>query len=173
MAGEMFTLSVYKENPMANKHLLMQRMIRLYKEKTGKTEIDMKEVAEFAVSKGWRVPPPTSPLERLAREFAQAARDEIRHDKKTKKPYRANHAVPGKQGHFFWVDIDEAPREPMRKSLIARREQMVGDGLQLTLDADHWNRINPEEKPIIMPMDFTDDVLWRQNAPGNNKKKVS
>jgi hypothetical protein len=173
MVGEILPLSVYKENKMANKQQLRQRMLHLYRKETGIKEVDMKELAKFALAKGWKVPAPISPLERLAKEFAQAAREEIRHDKKTGKPYRANHAVEVKQGHFFWVDIDEAPRAPMVKSLIARREQMVGDGYQLTLDADHWNGIHSDEKPIIIPMDFTDDVEWRKNAPEDKKNKAS
>jgi len=68
----------------------------------------------------------------------------------------------------FWVDIDEAPRKHMHKSLVNRREQMVGDGLQLTLDSDHWNSINPNEEPINLPIDFTDDIEWRKNAPDEN-----
>jgi hypothetical protein len=35
----------------------------------------------------------------------------------------------------------------------------------LTLDADHWNAINPNEEQIVMPMDLTDDILWRKNSP--------
>ena len=38
---------------------------------------------------------------------------------------------------------------------------MVGDGLQLTLDAMHWNSINPKEDPIVIPLDFTEDVEER------------
>jgi hypothetical protein len=52
----------------------------------------------------------------------------------------------------------------MQKSLIQRREQMIGDGLQLSLDADHWNRINSTEEPIQIPLDFTDDVIERKLA---------
>jgi len=70
----------------------------------------------------------------------------------------------------LWIDIDEAPRKHIHKSLIARREQMVGDGLHLTLDADHWNNIHPAEEPIVMPLDFTDDIEWRKNAPDEDKK---
>ena len=58
----------------------------------------------------------------------------------------------------------------MLKSLVQRREQMVGDGLQLTLDALHWNSIHPSEEPINLPLDFTDDVEWRINAPDEEKK---
>ena len=53
----------------------------------------------------------------------------------------------------------------MHKSLIMRREQMVGDGVQLTLDAMHWNNINPKEEPITIPLDFTEDNEERLNTP--------
>lgn len=107
---------------------------------------------------------------RLAEKFARAAREEIRHDPTTGRPYRANHAVTTTQGGqqlVFWVDIDEAPRKIMKKSLVQRREQMVGDGLQLSLDADHWNARHSDEKPI--EIDLTDDVTWRKNAPEEKK----
>jgi hypothetical protein len=150
---------------VASDRVQKQYVIRRYKEETGKTEISMKEVVTHAIMNGWIVAPaPVDPLDRLARDFSDAARDEIRHDKKTGKPYRANHAISTKQGHL-WVDIDEAPRKPMHQSLMMRREQMVGDGLQLSLDADHWNSIHPSDEPIDVPLDFTDDVLWRKNVP--------
>ncbi|MFA4826604.1 MAG: hypothetical protein WC593_15755 [Methanoregula sp.] len=158
---------------MANKQILAQRMYRLYKEKTGIKEVDPKEVAKFALEHGWTPPKPISILDRVAKEFTQAMRVEMRYDKKTRKPYRANHAVEYKQGHFFWVDIDEAERHHMQKSLISRREQMVGDGYSLTLDADHWNGVNPGEQPINVPMDFREDIAERKAADFDKKKKIS
>jgi hypothetical protein len=158
---------------MATKHQEMQRLIRHYKDVTQKTEVNMHEVAQFAVGKGWPLPRPIAALDRLAKEFSEAAREEIRHDKKTGHPYRANHAVTtayGAKQLTLWVDIDEAPRKPMLKSLVQRREQMVGDGLQLTLDAMHWNNIHPTEDPIKLPLDLTDDVEWRLNAPNEGEK---
>jgi len=150
-----------------------QNLIRHYKDVTGKTEIDMKDVAKFAMGKGWKMPEPVSALDRLAKEFSQAARDEIRHDQTTGKPYRANHVIIHKQGDeqfHLWIDIDEAPRKPMVKSLMMRREQMIGDGLQLSFDMDHWNNINPKEEPINIPMDFTEDIEERKNALNTAKK---
>lgn len=144
-----------------SKHKEMQHLIRSYKSETGETEVSMHEVANWAVNKGWPLPVPTDPIERLAAEFTQAAREELKIDELTKQPYRVNHAYQVGQ-MTFWIDIDEAPREPMRKSLIARREQMVGDGLQLTLDADHWNTIHPDEEPIQIPLDFNQDIQWRK-----------
>lgn len=151
-----------------SKHHEMQKLIRYYKRETGVREVDMHEVAKFAVSKGWPLPEPADPLDRLSREFAAAAREEVRKDKKTGEPYRANHVYSVQQGDLFvrlWVDIDEAPRAPMLAAFTMRREQMVGDAMQLTLDVEHWNRANKQEEPIQMPMDFGPDVEWRRNAP--------
>lgn len=145
----------------------MQGLIRLYREETGAVEVDMHLVAKFAVRKGWRLPKPPDPLDVLSAEFSQVAREEIRRDAQTGLPYRANHAFAVKQGAtqlFLWIDIDEAPRPIMVKSLISRREQIVGDVVQLSLDAEHWNRIHPEDEPIAIPADFTDDVEWRRNG---------
>jgi len=158
---------------MANKQQRMWRVIRLYKETTGRTEIDMHEVAKFAARKGWPLPKPVDPLDLLAKELSQAAREEVRRDKATGQPYRANHAMTvrrGTQQMTLWIDIDEAPRKPMVKCLVQRREQMVGDGLQLTLDADHWNSIHPEDEPIDLPMDLAPDIDWRKNSPNEGSK---
>ena len=50
---------------------------------------------------------------------------------------------------------------------------MVGDAVQLTLDMQHWNNKNPNEEPIVIPVDFTEDVEWRQNAPDAEKGKLA
>ena len=147
--------------------------MRFYKGETGKTEVNMHDLARFAVSQGWKLPTPPNPLDMLAQEFAQAAREETRHDSVTKRPYRANHAITITQGQeqlHLWIDIDEAKRGPMLKSLVQRREQMVGDGLQLSFDSEHWNRINPSEEPIDLPMDLGPDIEWRKNAPEEDEK---
>src|SRR5207253_11404978 len=105
---------------MATKHQEMQRLIRQYKFETKNTEVNMHEVAQFAVDKGWPLPRPIAALDRLAKEFSQAAREEIRYDRNTGKPYRANHALTGPQGAIkmtLWVDIDEGRRKSMLNSL--------------------------------------------------------
>ncbi len=158
---------------MATRHQEMQKIIRRFKDETGQREVDLHEVARWAVAHGWPLPRPIDPFDRLSQDFARAAREEIRYDSNTSKPYRANHAYPISQGGrqlMLWIDIDEAPRTPMLKSLVLRREQMVGDGLQLTLDADHWNSIHPGEEAIALPLDLTDDVEWRKNAPDEDEE---
>ena len=154
----------------------IQRLIRAYKDETGELEVDMNKVAAWAVKGGWPMPPPQDPISLLAKQFADAAREEISYDQKTGKPYRVNHAVTQSHGGtqlHLWINIDEAPRGRILKSLINRRDQMIGDGLQLTLDADHWNAINESEEPIQIPMDFTLDIEWRKNTPDEDEKKVA
>lgn len=146
-----------------NKTKEIRYLIELYKKETGRSEIDMKELASFAISKGWEPPKPITAEERLAKELARAAREVTRSDKETGQHYRVYHAVKFDQSGqgSFWVDIDEAKRPHMIKSAYARREQVVGDMLQLTLDLDHWNRVNPNEEPIIIETDVTPDIEER------------
>lgn len=156
---------------MATKSQRIQRIMRLYREQTGKSGLDMHDVVKFAVSQGYPFPKPEKPLDRLVREFAQAARDEIKYDKATGNPYRVNHAVRLDKGQgVLWYNIEQASRKAMKKSLIARREQMVGDGAQLTFDAEYWNSIHPDDEPIVMEMNFAPDILWLKNAPREKRR---
>lgn len=149
-----------------------QRFIRYYKDETGELEIDMHKVAEFAKSKGWKMPIPPSEIDLLAKQFTDAAREETEYDRKTGNPYRVYHAIPAGRGQlnlFVYVDIGDATRKQMQMSCGNRREQMVSDGVQLTFDMDHWNNINPNEEPIVLPMDLAPDIEWRLNALDDDK----
>lgn len=170
MGGAMLPRLVIKlEIVVLTKNVQMQRIIRQYKEKTGKTEVTMREVAQFAHEAGWPLPKPLDPLDLLAKSFSEAAREEVRHDAKTGRPYRVNHAItqsaPTGVQFTFWVDIDETNRKYMEKSATQRREQVVGDVYQLSLDLDHWNSAHPTEEPILLQTEFADDIEWRKNAP--------
>jgi hypothetical protein len=152
---------------MATTHITknheLQLLLRMYKTETGESDLDMHKVALYLEQRGIKLPQQPTPLEILERQLAQAARTEYRDDKVTGRPYRVNHAMAEGQ-KTFWFDIDDpdTTRTKMRISLISRREQMIGDGLQLTLDADHWNSIHPTEEPIQIPLDFTEDVNERK-----------
>lgn len=151
----------------------MQRIIKRYREETGRDSVDMHDVAEYAAKMGWPLPKPKTAIDRLAEQFSSAAREEIRKDQVTGRPYRANLAVTtwqGKEQMTLWTDIDVAPRHIAHKSFQQRREQMVGEAVQLTFDVMHWNSVNEIEEPIDMPMDFNDDVQWRMNGPEEEQK---
>jgi hypothetical protein len=156
-----------------------QRLIRQYQNETGESELDMKKVVAFAVRLGWPMPRPQDPLEVLAKEFSEAARQKYDKDKKTGRPYRVYHAVPAQdergQGAFVWIDIDDpaTTAKNFRKSAVMRREQMVDDGVQLSLDLDHWNSIRPEEDHLTLPMDISPDIEWRKNAMDDDDGDVA
>ena len=159
---------------MATNDEKMQAFTRYYRAETGEKDVDHHAVARFAVQKGWKLPVQQDPIDILAKQFSAAARKEIRHDEETHRPYRVNHCYTlnenGKQRHL-WLDIDDdAPRPKMIKAVGKRREQMIGDGLQLTLDLEHWNRINPNQEPLAAEMDLRDEIEWRKNAEGVTEK---
>lgn len=150
---------------MATKKEQMQRFARYMREKEGR-DLTSQELAQAAKAAGWKLPKPKDPLDILAKEFAEAERDEIKYDEETGDPYRANISYKLTQGgETFWGDIDKASRPKMLANVALRREQMIGDGLQLTRDANHWNRINPNKEPVQVELDFTDEVQWKMNAP--------
>jgi hypothetical protein len=92
--------------------------------------------------------------------MATALREEYATDEKGRR-YRVNHAVrvtkAGVQ-YTFWAIMKDAPREHMQKAFIQRREQIVGDCLQLATDVEAYNDMKREQPPIPMLFDFRDDV---------------
>ena len=45
----------------------------------------------------------------------------------------------------------------MQKAFIQRREQIVGDCVQLDTDVEAYNALHTEQRPIQMLFDFRDD----------------
>jgi hypothetical protein len=79
--------------------------------------------------------------------------------------YRVNHAVRVTKGGVqltMWAIIGNAPRSHMQKAFIQRREQIVGDCVQLSTDVEVYNDINKEQPPIPMLFDFRDDIAERR-----------
>lgn len=145
-----------------------QRFIRYWQEQTGESEIDLTKVAELALKMGWEAPPPVSATDRLAKMFKDAARQDIRHDRKTGRPYRGYHAIPKPavdgQLVFSYIDIDDPKTKPenFRKACVMRREQTVDDLFQLFLDQTHWNDTRPSEQQVeILPADLGFDIDLR------------
>lgn len=145
-----------------------QKFIRYWKDETGETEVDMHAVARMAMQMGWIAPPPVTEEDRLAKQFKDAARQDIRHDRRTGRPYRGYHAVPKHAADgqliFSYIDIDDPKTKPesFHKACVMRREQTVDDQLQLRLDQIHWNENRPAEQQVeILPADLEFDVELR------------
>jgi hypothetical protein len=156
---------------MISKHREMQLLIHQYRDEVGRTDVYMHEVAEWAVNKGYLKPPkPIAPLDVLAKELSKAAREETKIDPKTYRSYRVNHArmeMRAGKPVTLWGDIDKLQRDPMRKCFIQRRQQMVGDAVQLNQYIRGFNFVSR----VVRPLEFFGHYglqcgpgLWRQNA---------
>jgi hypothetical protein len=62
----------------------------------------------------------------------------------------------------MWAIMGNAPREHMQKAFIQRREQIVGDCVQLSTDVEVYNDISGDQPPIPMLFDFRDDIAERR-----------
>lgn len=152
-----------------------QKFIRYFREQTGAKEWNMRDVAEMAVKMGMPLPKPVDPLDMLAKQFSDAAGEETREDKVTKKPYKANlsfarRSSDGKQ-LWLWFDVDDATRPQMKKGLRNYRELLVSGMVIGVNTAEHWNRCHPDQQELPFVTDLTDDVAERRHGTGLDDAK--
>jgi hypothetical protein len=153
-----------------------QTFIRYFREQTGAKEWNMRDVAEMAHKMGWPLPKPADPLDLLAKQFADAAGEETREDKVTKKPYKANLAFyrrrsDGKQ-LWLWFDVDDATRPQMTKGVKLYRETLVSGAVIGVNTVEHWNRCHPDQMRLKFVTDLTSDVDERQHVTEQDEAKV-
>ena len=99
-----------------------------------------REAVEWAVREGLLQLPEVDPYDVLAGQMSQALREEYADDGQGRR-YRVNHAVRVSQ----------------------RREQIIGDNVQLKTDVDVYNDFNRGKQPQIqLVLDYTDDVAERE-----------
>ena len=145
-----------------------QKFIRYFREQTGAKEWTMHDVAKMAAKMGWPLPKPADPMDLLAKQFADAAGEETREDKATKRLYMANLTFKrrNKDGQQLriWFDVDESTRPQMVKGLKLYREDMVSEAVIGVNTAEHWNRNHPGQPPLPFVTDLTDDVAERRST---------
>lgn len=130
--------------------------------------IDPHAVAEWAYKNGCHKPNVKTVIDAIAADIAQVFREEYRTDARGRR-YRAKHAATQKVGNktlSLWGDLDDpnAPHEHFVKSFAQRRQQIVGDCLQLKTDVDVYNDQRVPVEPIQIVLDFTLDVEELQLA---------
>ena len=134
-----------------------QDILNDYLQETGKVEIDMKEVAEWAIQQDrWEKPFHHNAIKQCAYALAQAARDEYYTDPQGRR-VRTKHAARHETG-WLWADIKTAPPNHMRMSLQQRRHCIVGDCKQLKTDLESYNDNNLHGAEIQMSFDFREDL---------------
>jgi hypothetical protein len=161
---------------MARKKKDLVKVVGWYTQVTGETQIDSHKVSDWLLARGYEPPKPREPRDILAHEISRALGAEHRRSTETGRSYRAFHAFATKTASgeqlTFWVDIEDATRKQMHISLNQRREQAVGEAVQMTVDANEWSRRNPDQLPLQVQLDFGPDVEWELNAPPEADKKA-
>lgn len=145
----------------------LQSVWHLYESEHGHEPARTKDAVAWAITKGLlKEPRPKNGMEILAGQMASALREEYETHKGYR--YRVNHAVrltrDGQQ-QTFWAIMGYAGHDHMEKAFAQRREQIVGECVQLNTDVTVYNDMNAGKKPEIQAvMDFTDDVAERQQG---------
>jgi hypothetical protein len=131
----------------------------MYEEAGEPVPATAKDVAAWAYRNGLWKPRPADAIDVLAEDLARAWREDYGTHKGQR--YRTKHPVRttknGKQ-LFLWADMDTAPRAHMEMAFAQRREQIVGDCVQLKVDVVVYNDRNPDEAPIQPVFDFNNDI---------------
>jgi len=146
----------------------LQRVWHKYEAANGSVPATAREAVAWGVSQRLIEIPEVDPLVKLSEDMADALREEYATDRHGRR-YRVNHAVRVTKGgvqYTFWAIMQDAPREHMQKAFIQRREQIVGDCVQLCTDVEAYNSFHNDEPPIQMLFDFRDDIEERRFGDG-------
>lgn len=145
---------------MANYSEQMQQIWRQYEADGQPMPATAREVAGWAIRKRLWQPKPADVIAQCAEDLAHALREEYHTDARGRR-VRSNHAVRitrnGKQ-LTLWADMRTASRGHMELAFAQRRQQIVGDCIQLKRDVDSYNDERLEASPIQLILDFTEDV---------------
>jgi hypothetical protein len=158
---------------MATKQEKLQQAWHRYDGDQEHQPTSARQAVEWGVAEGLLELPHIDPYDVLAGDMADALRAEIQVDDKGRR-YRVNHAVRiTKSGvqYTFWGALGFAPHSHMEKAFAQRRDQIVGDCVQLKTDVDVYNDMNRDKQPEIqLVLDFADDVAERQAVVESGKR---
>lgn len=136
-----------------------------------------RQAVDWAIAEGLlNEPIPDDPRDTLASEMAHALRAEIQTDAKGRR-YRVNHAARISEHGVqftFWADMHYAPHDHMVRAFAQRREQVVGDLVQLRTDVDVYNDLTKgKNPPFQLELDMTWDVAEKIEAQKIPPKRTS
>lgn len=144
----------------------LQQLWRVYEAEHDHAPASAREVVEWAVKTKKLRLPAVDPMDILAGQLSRALREEYDTDKEGRR-YRRNHALRVTKNGVqttFWGIMGFASPLHMQGAFNQRREQVIGDCLQLQIDVDAYNAMHPDGKPYQLVLDFSDDVAERRAA---------
>jgi hypothetical protein len=150
----------------------LQHIFERYRDEVSPDPVDLRTVASWAIDQSLWKPRIVELSAVLANDLAGALREKKRTDKDGRE-HRAFIPVRTKAGNgqdlFEWADIDTAPRAHVEKHVQQDRRSIVSDCYALQMKVDHYNAVHPEEDPIQLVLNFTDDVEEEKIARGLDK----
>jgi hypothetical protein len=164
MVGAKRLLCHSRQSKMISRNELLQRLWKRYEEEHDRLPASARVVVEWAVEHKLISLPDIDPYDSLAGQMSIALREEYATDEKGRK-YRVNHAVRVTKSGVqttFWAIMGFAPREHMQCAFTQRRNQIIGDCFQLKVDVDVYNKLNSDQLPLPLILDFSDDVKERE-----------
>ena len=146
----------------------MLYLVEEYKREHGVDEIDLAEVAAWAISTRRWQRPPMDPAAILRRELARAMRNERVQDPQGRdvRLYYGVVRYIGERPVSTWQTTPNATTEHMRLSTAQRRDKLLWGCLQMTLDLESWNDNNPHGATIDRPScNFEPDIEEHRMPP--------
>ena len=150
---------------MATYNEQLQKIWHAYEKEHGFVPATARDAVMWGVQCGLISLPEIDPYDQLAEDMSRALREEYATDAKGRR-YRKNHAVRIVKGHVqftMWATLGAADRDHMQKAFIQRRQQIVGDCVQLAIDVEVYNDMHKGQPPIPILFDFRDDVEERRH----------
>lgn len=159
---------------MSDKSKQLQKIVRDYQQSGQAWPASALDIATWAVnSRRYDLRTPVL-LKIASRDIAKAMGEEYITDPKGRR-VRAKHPAKvnreGKQ-EVLWDDIRTAPRTHMEQAFTNRRSHIVAECCQVKRDVDSYNDAHPEDMPIQMVLDFTQDVEELEALNGYNEDEV-
>jgi hypothetical protein len=143
----------------------MQKIWHHYDSSRDHKPSSARQACEWAVAEGLLQVPEVDPYDILADQMAHAVGEEHKTDEKGRR-YRVNHAVRVSRNgvqYTFWGVMGHVPHDHMQKAFAQRREQIIGDNLQLKTDVDVYNdKYRGKNAEIQLVLDYTDDIAERE-----------
>lgn len=138
----------------------MQEIVRKYRESGRPWPATTEQMAGWALDNQLWAPHRGRLIRLCADQLAQAMREEYLTDAQGRR-VRAKHVARIKEGdrqQYLWDDIRTASHQHMQTAIQQRRQQIVGDCVQLKYDVDSYNENRRPPEPIQIELDFTQDV---------------
>lgn len=147
----------------------MQRLVADYREEGGAWPASARDIAKWMIRTNRWDKGESTLIEICARDVARAMREEYHTDpqgRRVRTKHAAKFPAPGAEdGQLtIWDDIRTAPREFMERAFMGRRNQVVGDCIQLNTDVKSYNENKCKDNPIQLLLDFTDDVAEAEQS---------